>query len=80
MIVLNMEFAFIYGIWEFLIQDLTTETHFLATIGYGTDLNFLCLRDQLHIIFDRKKCDLCFLKGFVWQNALNPYAAHPLKR
>ena len=48
---LNMEFAFKYGIWEFLIHDLTSETQHLAAIGYGIDLNFLCIRDQLHIIF-----------------------------
>ena len=41
-----MEFAFEYGIWEFLIHDLTPETQFLAAIMYGTDLNFLCIRDQ----------------------------------
>ena len=35
-----MEFAFEYGIWEFLIHDLTPETQLLAAIGYGTDLNF----------------------------------------
>ena len=46
----NMEFAFKYGIWEFLIHDFTPETQLLAAIGYGTD----CKRDQLHIIFDRK--------------------------
>ena len=45
-----MEFAFKYGIWAFLIHDLTSTTQLLAAIGYGTDLNFLCLRDQLHII------------------------------
>ena len=58
-----MEFAFKYGIWEFLIHDSTPETQLLAAIGYGTDLNFLCIRDQLHIIINRKFCDLCFLKG-----------------
>ena len=55
-----MEFAFKYGIWEFLIHDLTPETQ----LGYGTDLNFLCIRDQLHIIFDRIFFVICvFLKG-----------------
>ena len=49
-----MEFTFKYGIWEFLIYDLTPEAQFLAAIGYGTDLNVLCIRDQLHILFDRK--------------------------
>ena len=49
-----MEFAFKYGIWEFLIHDLTPETRLLAAIGYGTDLNFLCISDQLHIISERK--------------------------
>ena len=29
-----MEFAFKFEIWEFLIQDLTPETHFLSTIEY----------------------------------------------
>ena len=51
---LNMEFAFKYGIWGFLIHDLTPETQLLAATGNGTDLNFPCIRDQLHIIFDRK--------------------------
>ena len=37
-----MEFAFKYGIWVFLIHDLTPETQLLAAMGYGTDLNFLC--------------------------------------
>ena len=37
--ILNMEFVFKYGIWEFLIHDFTPKTKFLATIGYGTDLN-----------------------------------------
>ena len=50
---LNLEFAFKYVIWEFLIHDLTPETQLLDAIGYGTDLNLLCTRDQLHIIFDR---------------------------
>ena len=54
----NVEFAFKYGIWEFLIHDLTPETQPLAAKGYGTDLNFLCIRDQ-----SEKNCDLCFLKG-----------------
>ena len=49
-----MEFAYKYGIWEFLIHDLTPETQLMAAMGYGTDLNFLCIRDQLKIIFDRK--------------------------
>ena len=35
----NMEFAFKYGIWEFLILDLNHETQLLVLIGYGTDLN-----------------------------------------
>ena len=48
-----MEFAFKYGIWEFLIHDLTPETQLLAAIGYGNDLDFLCITDQLHIIFSR---------------------------
>ena len=58
---LNMEFAFTqYGIWEFLIHDSTPETQLLAAKGYGNDLNFLCMRDQLiHIIFDRKKIVIC---------------------
>ena len=43
-----MEFAFKYGIWEFLIHDLTPETQ------------LLCIKDQLHIIFDKFFCDLCF--------------------
>ena len=41
---LNKEFAFRYGIWEFLIHDLIPETQFLAAIGYGTDL-----KDQSHV-------------------------------
>ena len=36
------------------MHDLTPETQLLAAIGYGTYLNFLCITDQLHIIFDRK--------------------------
>ena len=45
-----MEFAFIYGILEFLIHDLTPETQLLVATGYGTDLNFLCKRpDTYHI-------------------------------
>ena len=49
-----MVFAFKYGVWQFLIHDLTPETQLLSAIGYGTDLDVLCIRDQLHIIFDRK--------------------------
>ena len=62
-----MEFAFKYGIWEFLIYDLNPETQFLAAIGYGTDLNVLCIRDQYCYIsyLTEKICDLCFLKGCV---------------
>ena len=72
---LNLEFAFKYGIWEFLIHGLTPETQLLGAIEYGTDLNFLCIRDQLHIIFD-----ICvFMKGCEWENALNLCVAHPLK-
>ena len=45
----KMEFAFKYGIWEFLIHvvlhDLTPETQLLAAIGYETNLNFLCIGD-----------------------------------
>ena len=70
-----MEFTFKYGVWEFLVHDLTPETQLLAAIGYGTDLNFLCIRDQLHIIFDRKKLWFVF---FEWKNALNMFIAHPL--
>ena len=56
-----MELAFKYGIREFLIHDLTPETQILSAIGYGTDLNFLCLRDQLHKSYLTEKfCDLCF--------------------
>ena len=58
---LNMEFAFEYGIWGFLIYDLTPETQLLTAIGYGTDLNFPCIRDQLHI-FDRKKLWFVFFE------------------
>ena len=43
-----MEFAVKYGIWAFLIHDLTPETQLLAAVGYRTDLNFLCIRDQLY--------------------------------
>ena len=59
-----MEFAFKYRTWEFLIHDLTPETQLLAAIGYGTDLNFLCTRDQLHIMFYRIFCDLSFSKRY----------------
>ena len=50
-----MEYVFKYRMWEFLIHDLTPETQLLAAIGFGTDLNFLCIRDHLQtcIIFDR---------------------------
>ena len=48
-----MEFGFKYGIWEFLIHDIICETQILAATGYGIDLNFLCKRDKLYIIFDR---------------------------
>ena len=56
-----MEFADKHGICEFLIHDLTPETQVLAAIGYGTDLNFLYIKDQLYIIiiFDRKKNVIC---------------------
>ena len=54
MYTLNLNKGFFkYGIWEFLIHDLTPETQLLTAIGYGPDLNFLCIRDQLQIIFDR---------------------------
>ena len=80
-----MEFAFEYGIWEFLIQDLTPEMQPLAATGYGTDLNFLFIRDQLHIIFDRKKLLFVFFERVwdaqvEWENALNLCFAHPLKK
>ena len=51
---LNMGLAFKYGVREFLIHDLTPETQLLAAIVHGTDLNFLCITDQLHIICNRK--------------------------
>ena len=55
-----MEFAFKYEIPK-TIHDLTPETQLLAAIGYGKDLIFLCIRDQLHVIFDRKPlCFVCF--------------------
>ena len=38
-----MEFAFKHGIWEFLIHDLTPVTQLLPSIGYGTDINILCI-------------------------------------
>ena len=70
-----MELVFKYGI---LIHDLTPETQLLAAIGYGTDLNFLCIRDQLHIIFDRcifeRVCDA----QVEWENALNLCVADKL--
>ena len=48
-----MEFAYKYGILGFLIHDLTPETQFLAATGYATGY-FLCVRNKLHIIFERK--------------------------
>ena len=71
-----MEFAFKYGIWEFLIHDLTPETELLAATGYGTDLSFLCIRDQLHIIFFYRVCDA----QVECENALNLCITHPLKK
>ena len=50
---------------KILIHNLTPETQLLAAIGYGTDLNFLCIRDQLRIIFDRKVLCFVFFKGCV---------------
>ena len=35
------------------MHDLTPKTQLLAAIGYETGLNFLCIRDQLNIIFDK---------------------------
>ena len=80
-----MQFAFKYGIWEFLIHDLTPATQLLAAIGYGTDLNFLWIRDHLHIIFDRKKIVICVFERvcdaqFECENALNLCVARPLKK
>ena len=40
---LNMEFAFKYGIWEFLIHNLTPETQLLTAIGYETCFFYLIL-------------------------------------
>ena len=53
-----MEFAFKYGIPK-TIHDLTPETQLLAAIGYGNYLHFLCIRDQLHIIFTEKTLVIC---------------------
>ena len=50
-----MEFAFKYGTLGFLIRDLTPETQLLAAIGYGTDLNFLCVRDLSSISYLTEK-------------------------
>ena len=60
-----MEFAFRYGILEFLIHDLTPETQLLAAIGHGTtDLNFLYkLRPVTYHYLSETFCDLCFWKG-----------------
>ena len=55
---LNKEFAFKYGIWESLIHDLTPETVLLAAIGYGTDLNFLCISYISYLT--ENFGDLCF--------------------
>ena len=58
-----MEFAFKYGIWEFLMHDLTPGTQLLAAIGHGTtDLNFLYIPVTYHHLTE-KNCDLCCLKG-----------------
>ena len=43
-----MEFAFKYGIWEFLIHDLIPDTQLLAAIGYETN------RRQVTYHIDRK--------------------------
>ena len=80
-----MEFAFEYGIWEFLVHDLTSETQLLAATWYGTGLNFLCIRNQLYIIlteffvifvFFERLCDA----QVEWENPLNLCLAHPLKK
>ena len=80
-----MEFAFKYRIWEFLIHDLTPEAQLMAAIGYGTDFNFLCIRDKLHIILDRKKFWFVFFERVCdaqieWENALNLCVTHLLKK
>ena len=67
------------------IHDLTPETQLLAAIGYGTYFNFICIRDQLHIIFDRKNCELCFSERVCdakvkWEKELNMCSAHPLTK
>ena len=80
-----MEFAFKYGIWAFLIHNLTPETQLLAAVGYRTDF-FLCIRDQLYILFDRIFFyDFCFFERVCetqveWENAINLWVAHPLKK
>ena len=73
-----MEFAFKYGISIFLIHDLTLETQLLAAIAYGTDLNFLCIRDQLQLsyLYFERVCDV----QVEWENALNLCVAYPLKK
>ena len=84
--VLNKGF-FKYRIREFLIHDLTpdltTETQLLAARGCGTDLNFLCMRDQFGIIFDRNFVICVFERvcdaQVEWENVLILCVAHPLK-
>ena len=78
-----MEFAFKYGIWEFLIHDLTPETQLLAATGYGTDLNFLCITYISYLT--ENFCDLCFSESVCdaqveMENALNLYATLPFKK
>ena len=73
--------CFKYGIWEFLIHDLSPETQCLAAMGYGTDLYFLCIRDQLHIIFDRKFLRFVFFERVCdaqveWENVLKLCVIH----
>ena len=46
---LNVEFAFQYGIWEFLRHEKIAETHVLATLLTGYGWLFNGKKDPLHI-------------------------------
>ena len=58
-----MEFAFKYGIWEFLKHNLTSETQLLAATWHATvlifDIYMISSKSYKTEIF----CNLSFLKG-----------------
>ena len=72
MIFLNMEFAFKYAIWEFLIHDLTSEIQFFSyflhrlrakkgpappPLGNFADISYLKENFKPHLL--RDVCTLC---------------------